>query len=305
MYAIFNVIDQDFRYMKVSLEQWQTFKAVVDEGAFSKAAERLNKSQSSVSYIINRLQDQLPVPILEQKGRRAVLTEAGKVLYRQASNLLAEAEQLETTARYLASGWQAEVSIAADALTPMKQLLSALQSFSEISPGTRIRLLETVLSGTDEALLNRSADMALISQIPPGFLGTHLTNITMIPVVGKEHPLALYSQVSENDLKRFRQIVVRDSGTRRSLDSGWLGAEQRWTVSYFSTSIEALYSNLGFAFVPYHRVKQDLEEGRLVKLPLVTGADRTLPLHLILANQSNAGPAVMAVAEKIIEHIKD
>lgn len=290
--------------MKITLEQWQTFKTVVDEGSFAKAAEALNKSQSSVSYIIGRLQEQLPVAPLVQQGRRAELTEAGKVLYRHASNLLAEAEQLEKTARYLASGWEAEVAIAADALTPIPKLLCGLQAFSKMSPTTRIRLFETSLSGTDEALLTRQVDLAIGTRVPPGFLGTLLGHVTMIPVAGANHPLAKKTVITEKELKQCRQIVVRDSGTKRELDAGWLGADQRWTVSYFSTSIEALRSGLGFAFVPLHRIEEDLAKGTLVRLPLISGGERSIAIHLVLTNQSNSGPAVSAVADTLIKHLK-
>ncbi|WP_019603681.1 LysR family transcriptional regulator [Teredinibacter turnerae] len=286
--------------MKTTLEQWQTFKTVIDEGSFAKAAEVLNKSQSSVSYIIARLQEQLPVPPLVQKGRKAELTEAGKLLYRHASDLLAQAEQLEETAGHLAKGWEAEVSIAADALVPINRVFCGLQAFSSFCPNTRIRIIETTLSGTDEALLTKQADIALSGRVPPGFLAKPLTDVTMLPVAGAQHPLAKLDIVTEQDLKQHRQIVVRDSGTKRSQDAGWLEAEQRWTVSWFSTSIEALKSGLGFAFVPYHRAQPYLENGELCALPLEGGGTRRIPLYLIVAAQSYAGPAVKAVAERLL-----
>lgn len=288
--------------MKITLEQWQTFKAVIDEGSFARAAEVLNKSQSSISYIIARLQEQLPVAPLVQKGRKAELTEAGKLLYRHASDLLAQAEQLEKTAQHLAKGWESEVAIAADALVPIDRVFCGLQAFSQVCPNTRIRIYETTLSGTDEALLSKQADIALSARVPPGFLGEPLLDVTMVPVASSDHALARLKTVSEQDLKQQRQIVVRDSGTKREQDSGWLGADQRWTVSWFSTSIAALKSGLGFAFVPLHRVERLLAEGSLVQLPLEGGGTRRIPLYLIVAEQSHAGPAVRAVAEKILAH---
>jgi len=290
--------------MKITLEQWQTFKTVVDEGSFAKAAEALNKSQSSVSYIVARLQEQLPIAALKQSGRKAELTEAGKVLYRQASNLLAEAEHLESTANYLAGGWESEVSIAADALTPINKLLCALQDFSKLSPTTRIRLLETTLSGTDEALLTKQADIAITARVPPGFLATPLGTVEMTPVASPSHPLLKHRhKISEKELKQYRQIVVRDSGTKREQDAGWLGADQRWTVSYFSTSIKAVTAGLGFAFIPKHHVEQELQQNTLAILPLASGGNRLIPLHLVLAAQSNAGPAVQAVAQNLRTHL--
>ena len=87
---------------RITLEQWQAFRSVVDEGSFARAADALNKSQSSISYAIGQLNAQLPQPVLRIEGRRAVLTEAGKVLYRHAEQILAQASDAEAVARSLA-----------------------------------------------------------------------------------------------------------------------------------------------------------------------------------------------------------
>ena len=81
---------------KISLEQWLAFKTVIDTGSYALAAEALNKSQSSVSYAIGRLNDQLPEPVLSLRGRKAELTEAGRVLYRHAEHLIEQAAQTES-----------------------------------------------------------------------------------------------------------------------------------------------------------------------------------------------------------------
>src|SRR5690606_3220604 len=106
---------------KITLEQWAAFKAVVEEGSFARAAEALNKSQSTVSYALARLEEQLPVAVFQRDGRKAELTEAGKVLYRQACHFLGQAGELERAAQYLARGWEAEVTLGVDAATPMER----------------------------------------------------------------------------------------------------------------------------------------------------------------------------------------
>lgn len=287
---------------KISLEQWLVFKTVVDEGSYAAAAEALNKSQSSISYILARLDELLPAPVLELRGRKAELTEAGQALYRQASTLLEQARLVEQSAKYFASGWEPEVTLAVDALTPMSQLFCGLQKFSLQSPGTRLRLLETTLSGTAEALLNRSADIALIGNLPPGFSGTPLCQIRMLPVAHLEHPLfALDHAITDEELSQHRQIVIRDTGIKRQVDAGWLGAEQRWTVSHPASSLEAVKAGLGFAFLPQERVQQELDAGQVRWLPLAVGAERIVTLNLVLADKDYAGPATRAVADALIK----
>lgn len=286
---------------KVSLEQWLVFKTVVDEGSFAAAAEALSKSQSSISYIIGRLNDSLPVPVLELRGRKAELTDAGQALYRQASVLLEQARLVEQTAKYLASGWEAEVTLAADGLTPMQPLFCGLQQFSARSPATRLRLLETTLSGTAETLLNRTADIVLIGLLPPGFTGTPVWQVKMVPVAHPDHPLfALGREVTEDELRQHRQVVMRDTGIKRQVDVGWLGAEQRWTVSHPATSLDAVKAGLGFAFLPYERVEAALAAGELRQLPLGKDAQRLLTLYMVLTDKDRAGPATRAVADALM-----
>lgn len=286
---------------KITLEQWAAFKAVVDEGTYARAAEMLNKSQSSVSYAIARLNEMLPSPALEQDGRKAVLTATGTALYRYASNLLDQAYATEQAAEYMASGWESVVTLVCDALTPMPPALCALQEFSAISPLTRIKILETSLSGTDEAVLGHGCELAIAPRIPPGFLADPLLEVRMLAVAHKSHPLASMAHITESELKNHRQIVVRDSGIKREQDAGWLGAQQRWTVSHFATSVATVRSGLGFAFLPEHRISDDLRSGELVALPLTIGGERRIPLSLIITTPAHAGPATRALA-KILMH---
>ncbi len=282
---------------KITLEQWSAFRAVVEEGSYGKAAEVLNKSQSTVSYAIARLNEQLPGPVLQPVGRKAELTDLGSTLYRHACTILDQAYATERLAQSMIDGWESQLVIAADALTPMPHLFRALQQFSYECQSTRIKILETSLSGTDEALFSRSCNIALTPRVPPGFLADRLATVTMIPVAHRNHPLAAKTVITEQQLKNERQIVVRDSGTKREQDAGWLGAEQRWTVSHFASSIQAIKAGLGFGFIPDHRIQEDLQSGDLVKLQLEWGATRQIDLHLILNQPQQSGPAALRLAQ--------
>lgn len=96
---------------RVTLDQWRTLQAVVDHGGFAQAAEALHRSQSSVSYTVARMQEQLGVPLLRIDGRKAVLTEAGNVLLRRSRHLVKQASQLEDLAHHMEQGWEAEVRL--------------------------------------------------------------------------------------------------------------------------------------------------------------------------------------------------
>lgn len=290
---------------RISLEQWAAFKAVVDEGSFAKAADALNKSQSSVSYAISRLNELLPAPVLELSGRKAVMTPEGRAMYRRAAQLLAQAEAAEQTAQILARGIESEVVVAVDGLLEPGQLIPVLDKFSQSYPMTRLRLLETQLSGTTEALLEKKADIVLGNQVPVGHMGTPLMTVRMVAVAHPDHPLCRAEAgagINDWELRTWRQVVLRDTGQRREQDAGWLGSEQRWTVSHFSTCLKALRAGLGFAFVPYDWVAADLETGELSIVPLSMGAERQLPIYMMMASADNCGPATTALADLLRKH---
>ena len=95
----------------ITLEQWRALIAVVDAGGYAQAAEALNKSQSAVTYAVQKLQSVLGVKAFEVQGRKAVLTPTGQLLYRRARALLDDAGGLENAARKLSAGWEAEIRV--------------------------------------------------------------------------------------------------------------------------------------------------------------------------------------------------
>ncbi|MGH8402073.1 MAG: LysR substrate-binding domain-containing protein, partial [Gammaproteobacteria bacterium] len=102
---------------------------------------------------------------------------------------------------------------------------------------------------------------------------------------------------NEQDLRRHRQLVIRDSGTARKRDAGWLAAEARWTVSHKATSIRAARMGLGFAWYPEEVVREELASGALKPLRLQAGGERYADLYLIFADREYAGPGARRLAE--------
>jgi len=280
----------------IPIAWWQALLAVVDEGGYAQAAEALGKSQSAVSYSIQRLEDRLGLRVFKTKGRRAVPTPAGQVLLQRARLLVDHARNLESAAQELAAGRESLLRVAVDALLPEWLLLQALAEFGAGCVSTRIEVLETVLSGTDEALMRREADLVVTSRIPQGFSGEPLMRVRFVAVAAPGHPLHHLGRPLEwADLRQHRQLVVRDSGTRR-LDAGWLDAEQRWTFSHMASSIRAACAGLGFAWYPELRIRDELADGRLRPLQLAEGRHRYATLYRIFARPEFPGPACRELA---------
>ena len=288
---------------RISLEQWRALLAVVDAGGYAQAAEVLHKSQSAVTYAVQKLESLLAVKVFEVVGRKAHLTPTGEVLYRRAKALLEEASVLENAAGSLAAGWEPELRLAMEIIFPTWVLLQCFERFAEERPQTRIELYETVISGTEEALLQRKVDLAITSQIPPGFAGDPLMRIRFIAAAHPDHPLhQLGRELTMQDLRKHRHLVIRDTGSQRRSGS-WVGAEQSWTVSQKATSIHAACMGLGFAWYPEETVRNELEHGLLKPLPLREGGERWGELYLVFADRDYAGPGALRLAEIIREQV--
>jgi DNA-binding transcriptional LysR family regulator len=283
---------------KVTLDQWRALLAVIDAGGYAKAAEMLNKSQSAVSYAIQQLETQLGVAVFELQGRRAVPTAAGDVLYRRARVLLEQAERLEKAAVSLSAHVEPLISIAADLIIPSEKILRCLEIFARDYPETRVEIYESVLSGTEDALMQRQVDLAIGGRVPPGFMGDKLVTVIMRGVTSPDHPLQqLGRPANHEDLRQHRQIIVRDSGLYRRRTEGWQQAEQRWTVSHIKTSIDAIRMGLGYAWLPDAYTYEDIAAGRLKYLEVEIGAERDVPTYLTFADRDFAGPATRRLAE--------
>jgi DNA-binding transcriptional LysR family regulator len=283
---------------RTTLEQWRMFRAVVEHGGFAQAAAATHKSQSSINHAVHKLQDQLGLALLEVVGRKAQLTTAGALMLRRAVQLLDQAEQLENVATALAAGTEAELRLAVDEIYPPGCLADALETLAHAFPHTRVELEETVLSGGPERLLSGSVDLLVAAQVPPGFLGTPLLDVEFIAVSHPQHPLQqLGRPLNLRDLAAHRQVVVRDSARGERVDAGWLGAEQRWTVSHVATSIDMICRGTGFAWLPATRIGAQLTAGALRELPLEPGSRRCVTLYLTYADADGAGPAARRLGD--------
>jgi DNA-binding transcriptional LysR family regulator len=277
---------------------------VVDAGGYAQAAARLHKSQSSVTYLVQKLESLLGVKAFEIKGRKAVLTPTGGLLYRQARVLLDEAAGLEKAAKSASAGWEAEIGIAAEMIFPAWVLLKCFDKLNAESPHTRIEYYETVIAGTSEALVSGRVDLAITPVVPPGFAGAPLMPLRMLLVAHPEHPLhQLGRTITVRDLRQHRQLVVRETDTARATKT-MIEAAQRWTVSHMSTGIFAAAMGFGYGWYPEERIRSELHQGSLKPLPLREGAQRVGQFYLVFADRDRAGPGTLRLAQIIHEMVK-
>lgn len=288
---------------KTSAEQWAVLSAVVELGSYAKAAAALHRSQPAVSYAIANLQESLGVKLLEIQGRRAVLTAHGDTLLKRARSVLRELAVVEGLAQVLKRGWEPRLRLVVDAAFPRTRLLEIVSEAQARCADTQLQLEDAVLSGAEEAIIEGSADVVVTTIVPPGVLGTWLTDVSFIAVSHPAHALQKLERVGAEDLEHHTQAVVRESGRLHPRDSGWLGSVSRCTVTSVDASLALVRAGLAYAWLPEHVLAESLRSGDLRMLPLTAGAIRKLALYLVLVRPALAGPAAQVVMESFQRHI--
>jgi DNA-binding transcriptional LysR family regulator len=282
---------------KISLDQWRALVSVVESGGYAQAAAAIHRSQSTVTYAVQKLERLSGARAFELRGRKAVLTASGEVLYRRGKALVEQAVQLERAAAKLAAGWEPEIRIAAEIIFPTWLLLECFARFAEEHPETRIELYESVLGGTDEALLEGRVDLAIGPTLPQGYLGDPLVQLRFVCAAHPDHALhRLGRPLTQDDLRAHRHLVIRDSGSERTRNPAWIN-ERRWTFSHKATAIRAARMGLGYAWFAEETIREELDAGELRPLPLREGSERLATLYLMYADRDAAGPGVRRLAE--------
>ena len=173
---------------RISIEQWRALIAVVEAGGYAQAAAALHKTQSTLTYAVQKIERLLDLKVFEIRGRKAVLTEAGQVLYRRARTLVEEAMLLERGAEAMSRDWQPEIGLAVEIIFPTWMLIECLGEFAAERPETRIEVHETVLTDTIALLKEGKVDIAIGSEAA-GMEGEPLMPVEFVAVAHPGHPL--------------------------------------------------------------------------------------------------------------------
>lgn len=257
--------------LKLSLEALQLVDAIDRSGSFAAAARELHRVPSTVSYAVAKLEEDLAVQVFERAGPRVELTAAGRALLEDGRQLLLAAQHLEHKIRRVASGWEAEFSIALDVLFPPSLLAAEVQQFYAVTDSTRLRFSQETLSGTWEALLDRRADLVIgaAGEGPPGggYVAQPMGRLNFLFVVAPSHPLAeIRRPLTKTDLLAHRMVAVADSARRLPPRTvGLLVGQDTLTVPSLYEKFKMQLAGLGGGFLPEPWVRPAISAGRLVE----------------------------------------
>ena len=289
----------------LTLDQIRLFLAVADTGSFSKAAKQLNRAQSAVTYGIQKLEAQFAIPLFDRSAYRPALTEAGRTLLPRARRIAEETNAFRDTARSLASGLEAELTIVLDSMFPMGAVVKALRVFTEKFPTVPPRIYVQSLGAAAELVLDGTcmigllplyfSEMVALKRFP-------LLTIELVPVVAPDHPLgALDGPIDTSVLQPHVQLVLTDrSSLTAGRDHGVLSG-RAWRLADLGAKHSMLLAGLGWGNMPFHMIKEDIAQGRLKVIRPREFDSRVAQLMMCGAYLANhrLGPA----GQWMIEHL--
>lgn len=287
----------------ITLDQLEVFLAVVEAGSFSKAAKRLRRVQSAISYSIANLERLLEVELFDRSGRTPVLTEAGRALLGDVKAVSDRVDRLHARARSLASGLEPRVSVAVDMLFPMDRLLESLREFTERHPRVDLHLRTEALGAVTQLVLDGVCQVGIgveLPDLPHGLTTRPLTTVEMVPVCAADHALARGDgPATAEDLREQVQIVVTDRSRLTEGQDRAVLSERTWRVADLETKRALLCGGFGWGMMPMHRVRDALEGGGLVQVPLVEEEPRLVQLLSIHRTADPPGPAAAWLLERL------
>jgi len=278
----------------MTLEQLRSLCAVVDKGGFHAAAESLFRSQSSISIAIKNLEQELGLSLFDRQAYRPTLTAEGQVLYGKAKSILSRSEEFTNTAKHFAQGEETEISIALSAIAPVEQVLDVIKQISESAPATRMSLQIENMGGTLERLQEKEVDFAIAERFMPipQTEEIRLTSTEMVSVIAADFPLApRYPAITVADLERYVQVVVRDTSRNQPKQTaGVLEGANQWLVNDFDMKKRMILSGAAWGRMPRHRVAEELDDGRLLKLSGKELDPLLVDMYLFRRSNESLGP---------------
>ena len=250
-------------------------QAVAQYGSFAGAARALNLVPSALSYRIRQIEDALDVLLFDRSARHARITEAGAELLHEGARLLGEIDAVANRVRRVATGWEAQFTIALDTVIARDPVLELVGAFYALNPPTRLRLLDETLLGTVQTLTNGHADLAIgavvdaagLSFTAAGIRSRALGDLRFVYCVAPHHPLAkVAAPLSDDVLRSHRAVAAADSSrTGESMTVNLISGQDVLTVPSMHAKLAAQLHGLGGGFLPEPMARPYIEAGHLVQ----------------------------------------
>lgn len=250
----------------------KVFLTVATEKSFSRAGEKLLRTQPAISLAVQRLEAELGEKLLDRTGRELVLTDAGRIVLdycRRFENLERELENAIAELRDMAAG---RLVIGANESTSL-YLLNHIVNYRRLYPKVKVQVRRTLSSKVPVQLIDGDLELGVISWNPEDdrLESTVIYEDHLAFVVSPQHRFAGREQVSirelgmetfiaHNVISPYREVVLK------AFTKAKVSLNMDVEMPTVETIRRMVQRNEGVAFLPKMCVEQDVEQGALVEV---------------------------------------
>jgi DNA-binding transcriptional LysR family regulator len=292
---------------KMDISQLEVFQAVAREGGFSRAADKLYRTQSAVSQTIRKLESEIGELLFDRSSREGLLTDAGRVLQEYAERLLNMRENARQALEELRALQTGKLVLGANELTSL-YLLKVLAEFRSVHPAIQVIVQRSLGSHIPDDILRHNCEFGVLTYDPED---AELASVVvyldeLVFVVPSQHPLARESRISIRQLgaESFVAHIV-SSPYREKVIQAFKKYKTPLHMGVELPTLQAIKRFVamgnGVAFLPEISVEDEIARGELVRIPV-----QELRIHRKLrliyrkaAALSHAGRAFLKVAESV------
>lgn len=291
--------------LRITLQKLQILTTVVQLGGIGRAAEALYVSQPVVSAHIRSLDERLGVKIFYREGRELRLTEAGEVVHQWAVDVLTRTREVDRHLSGLSGGQRGVVHLGSSKTIGSYLLPSLLAEFRQTHPAAEIVL---AVSDTEHAVEDTRTgllDFAVVVTSPdadyPGLdvriIGQDELILVAAPGFLPDQPLTLAS-LGELPFIEAEGTVRRTYVDGRLRELGVGERKVAMQLGHPEAMKRAAQSHLGVTMLFRNSLREDLERGTLVELP-VDGLQLSVPISIISRRSKTFSPLHLELIERI------
>jgi len=185
----------------MDLAQLRVFLTVAKEQSFSRAAEKLYRTQPAVSIVIRKLEESVGQPLLVRGARQVKLTDAGQLLRDYAERLVNLRDEIQKGMEDLSSLGRGELRLGVNE-SAIHALLPALARYRKLHPGVKLVMHRTFSRDIPQEVLNYRLDLGAVSYVPedPKLVAVEIVRDELTFVVPPKHRLARRRSVDIKEL---------------------------------------------------------------------------------------------------------
>jgi DNA-binding transcriptional LysR family regulator len=256
--------------------QLEHFLAVVDEGSFTRAAERVYRTQSAISQSIKKLEEEVGAPLFARDMPEVCLTQSGQRLVDYARRMIRLRDNAMKSLDELRNLVSGSLSIAAHESAAVYLLPGPIKAYLRRFPEIKVNIYRNRLDEIPRLVMDREVDVGFVKE-EPTFKELRCVQIhldEMVLIAPPHHPLAVRPHVTVKDLSSEHFVLhhVCAATTQHVLrlfeehGSRCKVAAELWS---FENIKQFVREDVGLAIVPRVCVQQELADGLLAAIPII------------------------------------